>query len=163
MGEKAIPKVQHKNRVTAGDACNQVVLECMDGALMRVCLVQVGGYKLKCDSLTAHIILEARWTFNVKHLELEPKAPIGELGVEDGLGSDELCFTLRFYQLGDDCIAVMVIEDHEVLAAATGGDGETASLVRVDFSSQFDCLEKYLMGLGWGCMLAWEDKRGSGN
>ena len=45
------------------------------------------------DSLAAHIILEASWTFVVKHLELGAKAPIGELGVEDGVGSDELCFT----------------------------------------------------------------------
>ena len=38
---KAIPKVQQENSVTAGDARNQVVLEGMDGALRRVCLVQV--------------------------------------------------------------------------------------------------------------------------
>ena len=49
--------------------------------------------------------------------------------MEDGVGSDELCFTSIFYRIGDYCITVMVIEDHEVLAAATGGDGETASLV----------------------------------
>ena len=52
--------------------------------------MQVGGYKLKSDSLAAHIILEARWTFVVKHLELGAKDPIGELGMEDGVGSDEL-------------------------------------------------------------------------
>ena len=33
-------------------------------------LVQVGGYKLKCDSLVAHIILESSWAFIVEHLEL---------------------------------------------------------------------------------------------
>ena len=123
MGEKAIPKVQQKNRVTYSDARNQVILEGLYGALSRVCSVQVGGYKVKCDSLDAHIILEDGWTFIVNHLELGAKAPIGELGVEDGVGSDELCFTSRFYRLGDDFVAVMVIEDHEVLAAATGGDG----------------------------------------
>ena len=83
MGEKAIPKVQWKIRFTARDVSNQVVLEGLDGALSRVCSVQVGGYKLKCDSLAVHIILEASWTFIVKHLELGEKAPIGELGVED--------------------------------------------------------------------------------
>ena len=93
MGEKAVPKVQRKIRVTAGDASNQVVLEGMDSALSRFCSVKVGGYKLKSDSLAAHIILEASWTFVVKHLELGAKAPIGELGMEDGVGSDELCFT----------------------------------------------------------------------
>ena len=90
--------------------------------------MQVGGYKLISDSLAAHIILEASWTLVFKHLELGVKAPIGELGMEDGVGSDELCFTSRFYRPGDDYITFMVIEDHEVLAAATVGDRETASL-----------------------------------
>ena len=70
--------------------------------------------------------------------------------MEDGVGSDELCFTSRFYRLRDDCVAVMVVEDHEVLAAATGVDGETDILVCGDFTSQFDCLNKNLMGSGWG-------------
>ena len=90
MVEKAITKMQRKNRVTAGDSSNQVVLEGLYGALSRVFSVQVGGYKLKHDSLAAHIILEAGWIFVVKHLELGAKALIGELGVEDGVGSDEL-------------------------------------------------------------------------
>ena len=93
MGEKAVPKVQQKIRVTSGDVRNQVVLEGLDGALSIFCLVQVGVYKLKIDSLVAHIILEASCTFVVKHLELGAKAPIGELGMEDGVGSDEICFT----------------------------------------------------------------------
>ena len=47
--------------------------------------MQVGEYKLISDSLAAHIILEASCTFVVNHLELEAKAPIGELGMEDGV------------------------------------------------------------------------------
>ena len=86
--------MQRRIRVTAGDSSNQVVLEGLDSSLIRVCLVKVGGYKLKSDSLAAHIILEASWTFVVKHLELGTKAPIGEIGMEDRVGSDELCFTL---------------------------------------------------------------------
>ena len=96
-------------------------------------------------------------------MELGAKAPIGELGMEDRVGSDELCFTSLFYRLGDDCVAVVVIEDHEVLAAATGGDEEAASLVRGDFTSQFDCLDQNLVGSDWGIILAWENNRGSGN
>ena len=93
MGEKAVPKVQRKIRVTAGDARNQVVLEGLDSSLSRVCSVQVGGYRLKSDSLAAHIILEASWTFVVKNLELGAKSPIGEIGMENGVGSNELSFT----------------------------------------------------------------------
>ena len=85
--------MQRKIRVTAGDSSNQMVLEGLDSLLSIVCSVQLGEYKLKSDSLPAHIILEASWTFVVKHLELGAKAPIGELGMDDGVGSDELCFT----------------------------------------------------------------------
>ena len=70
MVEKAVPKVQRKIRVIAGDASNQVVLEGLYGVLGRVCAVQMGGYNIKCDSIEAHIILEASWTFIVEHLEL---------------------------------------------------------------------------------------------
>ena len=87
-----------------------------------------GGVQAESDSLAAYINLEASWTFVVKNLELGAKAPIGELGMEDGVGSDELCFTSRLYRLRDDCVSVMVVEDHEVRAAATGGDREAASL-----------------------------------
>ena len=85
--------MQQKIRVTAGDVSNQVVLEGLDSLLSRVCSVQVGGYKLTIYPLAAHIILEANWTFVVKHLELGAKAPIGEIGMEDGVGSDEICLT----------------------------------------------------------------------
>ena len=51
----------------------------------------------------------------------------------------------------------MVVADYEILAANTGGDGETACLVCGDFTIQFDCLDKHLMGSDWGRMLAWED------
>ena len=57
----------------------------------------------------------------------------------------------------------MVVEDHEVLAVVTVGDGKPASLFRGDFTSQFDCLDKHLMGSGWGGMLAWDNKRVCGN
>ena len=57
----------------------------------------------------------------------------------------------------------MVVEYHKVLAAATGGDGETASFVRGDFTSQFDCLDKRFLESDWGRMLSWVDKRGCGN
>ena len=83
--------------------------------------------------------------------------------MEDRVGSDELCFTSRFYRLRDDCVSVMVVEDHEILDDATGGDGETSSLVSRYFASQFNCLNKHLMGSDWRRMLDWEDKRGSGD
>ena len=48
----------------------------------------------------------------------------------------------------------MVVEYYEVLADATGGDGKEASLVRGDFTSQFNCLKKTWQGrTGGSCWL----------
>ena len=80
--------------------------------------------------------------------------------MEDGVGLYELGFAPRFDWIRDDRGAIMVVEYYEVLDVATGGDGEAASLLRGDFASQFNCLEKNLVGSAWGLMLAWEEKRG---
>ena len=93
-------------------------------------------------------------------MKIGAKATISELGVEYGIGSYELGFPSRFDRLRDDRVAIMVLEYHEVLAATNGGDREATSLVRGDFTSQFDCLKKNLVGLDWGLILVWEDNRG---
>ena len=80
--------------------------------------------------------------------------------MEDGVGSDELGFDPQFDRLRDDRVDTMVVEYHEVIAAATVGDGEAASLVCGDFTSKFDCLEKNLVGSYWGIILAWEKNVG---
>ena len=43
--------------------------------------------------------------------------------MEDGVGSDELGLAPQFDRLRDDCVDIMVVEYHEVLAATTVGDG----------------------------------------
>ena len=70
--------------------------------------------------------------------------------MEDGVGSDELGFAPQFDWLRDYCIAIMVVEYHGVLASTTGGHGEADSLVRGDFTSQFDCIIKKLGGIVLG-------------
>ena len=85
---------------------------------------------------------------------------LSELGMEDSVGSGELIFAPQFDRLRDDRVAIMVVEKHMVIDDATGGEGEAASLVRGDFDSQFNCLDKNLAGSAWGLILAWEDNRG---
>ena len=93
-------------------------------------------------------------------MKIGAKATISELGVEDGVGLDEFGFAPRFYRLRDDHVAIMVVEYHMALAAANGGDGEAASLVCGDFTSQFNYLNKNLVIPDWGLMLAWDNNRG---
>ena len=43
----------------------------------------------------------------------------------------------QFHWFSKNSIAVMIVEDHDVLVAATGLDGKTSRLVRVDLSGGF--------------------------
>ena len=48
----------------------------------------------------------------------------------------------RFEWLCDDGITVIVLEDHEVFAAATGSDGEMTCLICGDLTGDFDGLQE---------------------
>ena len=52
----------------------------------------------------------------------------------------------QFEWLCNDGINVIVVEDHEVFAAATESDGETTRLVRGDLAGDFDGLQEYHFG-----------------
>ena len=65
---------------------------------------------------------------------------VGEVSVEGGVRANEFVLVARFEWLCNDGIAVIVIEYHDVFAAATGSDGETTCLVRGDLAGDFDGL-----------------------
>ena len=59
LDEGDISKVFWKGGIDTGEYGQEVGFEGLDSLFSRVFSVQVGGYKLKCDSLATHIILEA--------------------------------------------------------------------------------------------------------
>ena len=60
--------------------------------------------------------------------------------MQDASGLDEFVFAARGEWLLHDDVAVMVVQDHEVLATVGRGDGKTSSLVSAYFYSELDCL-----------------------
>ena len=50
--------------------------------------------------------------------------------MEGGVFANEFVLGAKFEWLCDDDITVIVVDDYEVFAAATGIDGETTCLVR---------------------------------
>ena len=71
---------------------------------------------------------------------LRGEAAGGKVGVQDASGSDEFAFAARGDWFRHDSVAVMVVQDHEVLATAGRGDRKTSSLVSDYFSNELDCL-----------------------
>ena len=53
---------------------------------------------------------------------------------------NEFAFAARSEWFRQDGVAVMVVQDHEVLATAVKCDGKTSSLVSAYFSSELNCL-----------------------
>ena len=64
----------------------------------------------------------------------------GDIGVQDASGLDDFAFSARGEWLRQDGVAVMDVQDHEVLATAERGDGKTSSLVSAYFSSELNCM-----------------------
>ena len=54
--------------------------------------------------------------------------------------SDDFAFAARGEWLSQDGVAIMVVQDHEVLATAGRGDGKTPIMVSAYFYSEIDCL-----------------------
>ena len=64
----------------------------------------------------------------------------GKVGVQDVSGLYEFSFAARGEWFRQDGIAVMVVQDHELLATEGRGDRETSGLVCAYFSSELKCL-----------------------
>jgi hypothetical protein len=79
--------------------------------------------------LLFHELLEACRTFVVKLLEKWAEATCGKFGVQLGVCLHKFVFTVGFEGLGQNVIAVVVIDNHDVLVAFAGGDRETDRLV----------------------------------
>ena len=81
--------------------------------------MQVGWGELEGDSFFLHEGLESCGAFIVKSLENGSQDSVGELGVEGGVGSDDFMFAAGLQWFWDYGIAVIIVQDHDVLAAPT--------------------------------------------
>ena len=93
-----------------------MILERLDGPFGSVGVMQVGKGELERDSFVSHEGLESCGAFIVKILVNGLQASFGELGVEGGVGSHEFMFTAGLQWFWDYGIAVIIVQDHDVLA-----------------------------------------------
>ena len=96
-----------------------MVLEHLDGPFGSVGAMQVGRGYLQGESLFLHESLDSCGAVIVKSLENGSQASVGELSVEGGVGSDDFMFAAGLQWFWDYGIAVIIVQDHDVLAALT--------------------------------------------
>ena len=121
--------------VTVSKGCDKTIFEGLDGSFYGIGDVQVGRDDLKSNSFLAHEAFEECWALVFHNLGGWVETVLGQLGVHSRLCADEFVLTLLFHRLGINCVAIMVIKDHDIFAAATGGHRG---------NGQFDCLKFFL-------------------
>ena len=93
MGDEAVPEMQGGVGVAAAESGDEVILVSLDCAFCGVGVLKVWGNELEPYTGIAQKCFEAAGAFIVEHLVLGGDASVGEVGVEDSSGSDELSFT----------------------------------------------------------------------
>ena len=105
--------------VHTAESCHKVILPSANGFFGGIGAVEVWWDQLVVHALGVHEFFEAGRALVVKLLEDGFEAPIGEQGVELGVGSDKLMFATGLEGLGEDVVAVIVVDDHDVFVALT--------------------------------------------
>ena len=90
-------------------------------------------HTLEVYFIFAESLLESIGTFVVQDVEFGGKAIGLELGVEAGPGVCELTGLSCLEWLGEDGVAVMIVEDHDVVVATRRLDGKLPGLIGVGF------------------------------
>ena len=115
--------------ITAAKGCKKIIFKCLDGAFCRIGAVQVGRGDLKSDTFLAHEEFEGCWERVVQHLEGWAETALGHIGLHSRVFADKFVLAPQFHRLGNNSVSIMVIKDHDILAATTGGHQEKASLI----------------------------------
>lgn len=121
--------------VHTAEASNQVILEGPDGPFSGVAPVNSRGDKLVVNFNIGHVGLENVGALIVQALETRSEAGLGEgsntalVGLEDGWGMPGR------NGLGINEVAIVVVEDKEVVVAKTRGSGEAPGLIGIDQAS----------------------------
>ena len=134
--------MQQERGVAATKSRYQVVLVGGNGAFCRIGAVQVRWNELEGDAGVLHDLFEAGWAFFVEYLKVRRNAMVVEGSVECGIRSNEFVIAAQFEWICNDGITVIIVEDHDVFASATGSDGETICLVRGYLASDFYGLQE---------------------
>ena len=142
--------MQREEEVADAEAKYQVVLLGGDGEFSGIGAVQVWRNELESDAGVLHDLVE--------HLKERRKTTVGEVSVEGGVRANKFVLAARVEWLCNDGITIIVVEDHEVFAAATGSDGETTCLVRGDLAGDSNGLQECHFGSGAG-LWGWNIRR----
>ena len=120
--------------VGAAETSDEMVFERADGAFGGIATVEVWRGKLIVDGLCLEELLEGGGCFVVQLLKYGFEATGGEERV-DALVCSEICLAgARLHGLGENHIAVVIVDDEQVRVAGAGRTEEAACCIGVDLA-----------------------------
>jgi len=134
LWEQLVPQVEWEVFVSAAKPSYEMIFKCVDGAFGNIATMDVLQHQLKINIHCCKEVLEGSGCFVVQVLKAWSKSSPTEVcmehleGHQDGVGVAILEWLCQYG------IAVMVIEDHDVIIASAGWGWKFAILVRVDLA-----------------------------
>lgn len=126
--------MQREVSVKTAESGDEMVLECANGSFSRIPSVHVGWNQLVINIFVLHVLFEDGGCFIVKALEKGAQASSTQPLVALLVGCKDVSGRPSLHGDRHDEIAVIVVDDHDVVVASAGGDDESASLVGVDLA-----------------------------
>jgi hypothetical protein len=123
-----------------------MVLECSDSTLSGIASVDAGRHELVVYIFLLEEVFQDGGTFIVKSLKLWAEACLDESSMDKFVCIQNAFGSAIAEWLGEQVIAVVVIDYHEVVVATTGWGYKSAGLVAVDLSGRFHHGSKECMG-----------------
>lgn len=137
LGHQEIPFGDGEFGIASGEARTKVVFPSLDRSFGGVAAMAVGRDQLEVDVVFFKCFFEVIGAFIVKDVEIWSVAIGLQTGVQAGPGFGDLAGLASFEGLGQDGVAIIIVEYHDVVVAAGRLDGEPACLVGVGFFKVF--------------------------
>ncbi len=146
LQEKEVPTVRWKGGIDTGQDCQEVVLECTNGALCPIALMHVWR-----DALESGVPLEgdcffiSRAGLVIQDVEINREPTGCQMSQNSVVGCKAVAVTLGCEGLLEDEVVIGVEGNNDVLIAGACSDGEAASVVGEELA-EWLCDDKDLVG-----------------
>ena len=117
--------------VHAAKSGDEMVFEGSDGAFGGIASMGAGGHKLVLDGFVLKEFFEGGAAFVVEAMEARAEAGADEASMEDAEGVKDGLGGAGLHGFREDGVAVVIVEDKDIVVAGAGWDDEFAGLVGV--------------------------------
>ncbi len=144
--EKEVPKVRRKGRINASQDCQEVVFECVNGALHLIAAKRVWRDKMEGGvPLEGDCFFISGAGFVIQDLEINGESTSCHTSNDSVVGCNVVVVTLGLKGLLENKVAIGMDGNHYILVARASSEGEAAGVGGEELAEQV-C---YYKNFGW--------------